>query len=102
MIGKINIITLFALLGVALSMGKCSFLIAGFNTMSKEEKEKYDTKSLCKYMGKVMFGIAFCITLFVLSDVLVVKAIFNVGLALFIFIIIFTIFYTNTGNRFIK
>ena len=34
-------------------------MIAGFNTMSEEEKEKYDTVALCKFMGKTMFALSF-------------------------------------------
>ncbi len=47
MIGKIIVIALFILLGTMLSLSKWSFLIAGFNTMSKEEKENCDILSLC-------------------------------------------------------
>mgnify|MGYP002295591609 CR=1 FL=1 len=31
----------FIILGVILSMGKCSFLIAGYNMMSKLQKKNY-------------------------------------------------------------
>ncbi|EOU2028835.1 DUF3784 domain-containing protein, partial [Clostridium perfringens] len=48
---KIFMIALFILLGIMFSLGKWSFLIAGFNTMTKE---KYDVMSLCKFMGKFM------------------------------------------------
>ena len=102
MIGKIIMIALFILLGTMLSLGKWSFLIAGFNTMSKEEKENYDVLSLCKFMGKFMFIIALCISLFVLSDILVMKILFNIGMTLFIVSILFVIIYANTGNRFEK
>ncbi|KYN75947.1 hypothetical protein A0J52_16365 [Clostridium sporogenes] len=102
MIGVVFIIGLFILLGIILSMGKGSFLIAGFNTMSKEEKEEYDVVSLCKFMGKIMFIIAFCITLFLLSEILKIKVIFYIGLILFFIVIIFTLIYSNTGNRFKK
>ncbi|EPY2276470.1 DUF3784 domain-containing protein [Clostridium sporogenes] len=102
MIGVVFIIGLFILLGIILSMGKGSFLIAGFNTMSKEEKEEYDVVSLCKFMGKVMFIIAFCITLFLLSEIFKIKVIFYIGLILFFVVVIFTLIYTNTGNRFKK
>ena len=37
------------LLGVLFLNGKGSFLIAGYNTASKAEKEKMDEKKLCKY-----------------------------------------------------
>jgi len=100
MAGKILIIAFFVLVGIMLSLGKWSFLIAGFNTMSKEEKAKYDVISLCKFMGKLMFMIAFCITLFVLSDILMMKILFKVGITLFIVSIIFVIIYANTENRF--
>lgn len=102
MIGKISIIGLFVLLGILLTMGKGSFLISGFNTMSKEEKEEYDIVSLCKFMGKFLFIIAFCITLFVLSETFAMKILFNVGLILFFASVIFIIVYANTGNRFKK
>ena len=52
MVGKILMVCLFILIGIMLSLGKWSFLISGFNTMSKEEKEQYDVMSLCKFMGK--------------------------------------------------
>ena len=39
----------FIILGVILSMGKCSFLIAGYNMMSKEQKKQYDERALCRF-----------------------------------------------------
>lgn len=93
---KILMIALFILLGIMLSLGKWSFLIAGFNTMTKEEKAKYDVMSLCKFM----FIIAFCITLFTLSDIFMMKILFNIGTVILIVSIIFVIIYANTGNRF--
>jgi hypothetical protein len=96
------IIGLFIVLGVVFSRGKGSFLIAGYNTLPKEEKEKYDTASLCKFMGKMMFALSFCIVLWVLSDVLKVKWVFTIGLIAFFCVIAFTLFYVNTGNRFKK
>lgn len=102
MIGAILTIGLFILLGIILSMGKGSFLIAGFNTMTKEEKEKYDAVSLCKFMGKAMFSFAFCIILFLLSELWEMKILFNIGLILFFIIVIFIFIYANTGNRFKK
>ncbi len=102
MILQVLFVILFTLFGILLSLGKCSFLIAGFNTMSKEEKSKYDVLSLCKFMGKVMFIIAFCMALFIISNILKLKLIFNISLILFWILILFTVIYLNTGNRFIK
>lgn len=102
MIGKIIVIALLIILGTMLSLGKCSFLIAGFNTMNKEEKENYDVLSLTKFMGKFVFLIAFCISLFILSDIFMMKVLLVLGMILLISSIIFVIIYVNTGNRFKK
>lgn len=102
MIAAIIIIGLFLVLGVFLSMGKGSFLIAGFNTLPKEEKEKYDKVALCKFMGKAMFGLCFSMVFWVLSDYLNIQWLFIIGIVLFMGIIIFILIYANTGNRFKK
>ncbi len=41
----------FIVLGLAVHVFKWYFLISGYNTMSKEEKEKVDTKGLGRLMG---------------------------------------------------
>lgn len=42
---------IIAVLSVLLLSGKGSFLIAGYNTASKQEKEKYNVKRLCRVVG---------------------------------------------------
>jgi MFS-type transporter involved in bile tolerance (Atg22 family) len=39
------------------------FLIAGYNTLSKEEKEKFDIKGIANVFRNTMFGMAGCIIL---------------------------------------
>ncbi|MDD3520173.1 MAG: DUF3784 domain-containing protein [Actinomycetota bacterium] len=39
---------LFLILSIVLFCGKGQWLIAGFNTMSEQEKKQYDTKKLCR------------------------------------------------------
>jgi len=46
-----GLVGLLAVISTAFLMGKGSFLIAGYNTASKQEKEKYDEKKLCRVMG---------------------------------------------------
>ena len=46
---------IFILLGIASLVGKGSFLIAGYNTASKKEKEKYDEKKLNRCMAIFYF-----------------------------------------------
>lgn len=46
-----GIAVFMGILTVVLLMGKGSFLIAGYNTSSKEEKQEYDEKKLCRVVG---------------------------------------------------
>ena len=102
MIIPIILLILFIVIGIMLSLGKWSFLIAGFNTMTKEEKENYDVLALCKFMGKFMFIIAFCILLFILSDILMIKELVSISTTIIYVSVIFLLIYTNTGNRFLR
>lgn len=52
---------IFIILGVLIKYGKMYFLIAGYNTMSKEEKENYDIKSIATIFRNAMFGMAIII-----------------------------------------
>ncbi len=90
----------FLILAIFLLKGKGAFLIAGYNTMSDTEKAKYDEIALCKFMGKVMYGISFSLLLWALSDLLNIQVLFTIGLVLFLFLIVFVLVYSNTGNRF--
>jgi cell division protein FtsW (lipid II flippase) len=45
------VVGLLAVLSIVLLMEKGSFMIAGYNTASKQEKEKYDVKKLCRVLG---------------------------------------------------
>ena len=54
---------LFIAFGILIKYGKMYFLIAGYNTMSKEEKEKYDIEGVATVFKNVMFGMAFIIIL---------------------------------------
>ena len=45
------VFAIFAVLSIVLLSGHGSWFISGYNTASKEEKEKYDEKKLCRTMG---------------------------------------------------
>ncbi|MFD0931757.1 DUF3784 domain-containing protein [Psychroflexus salinarum] len=51
----------FILLGILIKYGKMYSLIAGYNTMTKQEKEKYDVEGIANLMNNVMFGMAFIV-----------------------------------------
>ena len=42
---------IFAVLSIVLLSGHGSWFISGYNTASKEEKEKYNEKKLCRTVG---------------------------------------------------
>lgn len=102
MLINVVVFLLFIAFGVMLSFGKGAFLISGYNMLSKEEKQKYDEKALCKFMGKFIFLIAFSISLLILSDILAINILYTIGLGITIVATIFLIIYVNTGNRFRK
>lgn len=45
------VFVIFTVLSIVLISGHGSWFISGYNTASKEEKEKYDEKKLCRTMG---------------------------------------------------
>lgn len=99
MIIQIFVIILFITVGIIFSMGRGEFLIPGYNALSQEEKEKLDTVALCKFLGKVMFALAFLISFFPLSEILQIKALYYIGLALNLIGIIFILNYLNKRRK---
>ncbi|WP_205439399.1 DUF3784 domain-containing protein [Halobacillus ihumii] len=90
----------FLIFATLLSKGKGAYLLTGYNTMSDHEKAQYDEVALCKFMGKVMYGICFSILLWALSGIFEIQILFIIGLVLCISLIVFALVYSNTGNRF--
>lgn len=93
---------LLIVLGIVFSSGRGAFLIAGYNTLPEEEQAKYDTIALCKFMGKVMFALAFSMVFWILSSLFDIGWLMIVGIVLFFCFIVFAVAYVNTGNRFKK
>ncbi|MFS0575024.1 DUF3784 domain-containing protein [Sporosarcina sp. 179-K 3D1 HS] len=95
-------ILVFTIIGVFLLNGKGTFLIAGFNMLSQEDKEKYDKLALGKFYGKTILALSASMVFWVLSDILKNDVLFIIGLILFVTIIIFSLIYSNLGDRFKK
>lgn len=95
-------IFLITVLGVFLLYGKGTFLIAGFNTLPKKEKEKYDKPALSKFYGKTLLALSASMVFWLLSDILQNNLLFIIGLILFTGIIIFSLVYSRFGDRFKK
>lgn len=97
-----SVIVLFLVLGIYLLQGKGGWLIAGYNTMSKEEKEKYDEPALCKATGKLILALTFTIALITAGGLLEMNALMISGVVLMVLFIIIGLIYINTGDRFKK
>lgn len=89
-------------IGYLLKYKKWSWLIAGFNTSSKEEKAKYDELSLCEFMGKFMFVLAGIIFVAALGAYIDISWMVMLSWVLFVVVTIAALVYMNTGNRFKK
>ena len=91
---------LFFILSIVFLQGKGAILIAGYNTMSAEEKAKYDEVALCKATGKMMLGITFSMTLIFMGEFFQLEWLLIAGISLMIAIIIGGVIYMYTGNRY--
>ena len=96
------VIGLLGGLGALFYSGRGAFLIAGYNTMSKAKKARYDKAALCRFMGKIMFALAGCQGIMALGILVVGMWLFWVGIAAFLAVAFWTVIYANTGNRFRK
>ena len=96
------ITALFAALGILFASGKGADLIAGYNTASREEKERTDEKKLLKAMSVFMFVLAGCCFISALSEIFNVKLLIWIGQAMFVVSLIIGLIYMNTRNRFRK
>ncbi|QTD41934.1 DUF3784 domain-containing protein [Sporosarcina sp. Te-1] len=92
----------FLVFGIILSKGKGAALLAGYNTMSEKEKAEYDEMALCKFMGKIMYGVCISVVLSGISEMFGSEVLLVVSIVFLLILIGFALFYTNSGNRFKK
>lgn len=93
---------LMVVMALVLLMGRGSFLIAGYNTASKEEKEKYDSKALSRFMGKILLPIGLSTPLVAIGGIYEIEWMNRLYTFGVIALSIFAVIYANTGNRFRK
>lgn len=92
----------FIVLGCVFLLGRGARLISGYNTMPRAERERYDRRALCRFMGKMMFYTAGCLTFVLVGDRIASKALFVIGFVLLFAGVAFMLIYANTGGRFLK
>lgn len=96
---NILVILMFIALGITFAKGKGLDLVAGYNTMPKDEKEKINKEALCKYMSMLMFMLAGCWAVLGVGVEIEKMWLFWCGFGLFIAVTIFFAIFLNTGNR---
>ncbi|MBT2757705.1 DUF3784 domain-containing protein [Mesobacillus foraminis] len=92
----------FFIFASVLSKGKGAFLLSGYNSMPAGTKSEIDEAALCKFIGKIMYGICLSLLLLAISEMMGHQVLLFIGLFLFLSFIVFALVYTNTGNRFKK
>lgn len=90
------------IMAIFLLRGKGASLIAGYNTMSKAEKSKYDEKAMCRSVGKLLLGLSFCMLLVPIGVQFDLSWLVYCGIAITIVGSVGFAIYANTGNRFRK
>ena len=101
----IGVALLLTLLGVAVKYSKAAWLIAGYNTSSKKQKERYDLDKLCSHVGNLLFvlgGISASVTLIGVLLPAHTGTIVSFGTIAFIIAALAGVIYLNTGRRVMK
>ncbi len=99
MIELLVLVLLFLILGILFFCGKVGFLIAGWNTMSPEERARYDEKAVFRNMGALMFSCAGCLALLLLGKVLENQALGWIGALLLLPCVVFFAVRMNTAGK---
>lgn len=104
MIGYIflGVSLLLFIIGIFIRWKKVTWLISGYNTASKEQKETYDIDKLCYYMGNFIFVLGviwFLISCFTFAYPDQIELITIVGISIESVALIIGIIYLNTNNR---
>lgn len=91
-------LVVIALAAVLLS-GRGAFLIAGYNTASKKEKEKYNEKALCRFIGGILLPIGLGLPAVALGSIYRIQWISSAFFILVIALVAFALVYSNTSKR---
>lgn len=90
------------IIGWLIKYKKVTWLISGYNTASKEQKQRYDTEKLCRYVGNFLFilaGILFCLAVIIVFNDVYADQVIPIGLGVLAVAIVCGLIYLNTGNR---
>lgn len=92
-------------LGYLIRYKQVTWLISGYNTASKEAREKFDKEKLTRHVGNFMFLLGGINLLLALAGFLFPAhgdAVLGVGIGALTLAILGGLYYLNTGNRVMK
>lgn len=95
-------IALLIIAALFLLNGKGAFLIAGYNTLSKARKAKYDEKILCRAVAWLLLALAFCLVILQIGTCFNLSWLVSLAIVLMLIITVGFVIYSNTGKRFLK
>ena len=86
--------------GIVLFCGKGADLIAGYNSLSAKEREKWNEKALCRAVGILLLIMVGCIELIGVGAILDITILEWTGCALLIIFTAGGLVYINKSKRF--
>ena len=92
---------LLAGFGIALCRGRGFSLLAGYSEMPREKRERLDKKAMGRFLGRLMFVLAFCSLLWPIG-VSGALWVFWTGFGLFLAALVGGVVYLNKSKRFLK
>ena len=87
-------------MAIFLLKGRGASLLAGYNTMSYDERARYDEKAMCRFAGRLLIGICFGMLLFPIGIHFEAMWMTLLGIAVIVLGSVGAVVYMNTGNRF--
>jgi formate/nitrite transporter FocA (FNT family) len=92
------VIVIFIVLGILFSAGKCASLIVN-DPVPRDEAQALHLKTLCKYVGRLMFICAACWLVIAANEILGKLWLLWLGLGLFVLVCVLGVIFMNTGSR---
>ncbi|MDR2687568.1 MAG: DUF3784 domain-containing protein [Oscillospiraceae bacterium] len=97
-----GVCALLLALALVLLSGRGAMMIAGYNTMRKEERGKLDEKALGRFVGWLLIALIPCMLLVLVGVHFLSGWLIGGGIAAAVALPIAGVVYANTGERFKK
>ncbi|MBD5162579.1 MAG: DUF3784 domain-containing protein [Oscillibacter sp.] len=91
------LLAIILLLGYVFYTGKAGFWSYGFFW----KESQLDGKKVMRFTGKIMFCLAFCVGLMIISDLTGIEILYTIALILSAIVVVFFLIY-GSGTHFLK